>query len=88
MIDRIEGVGGLQPIKGPQGEKVEKSKGRSDEKDEVVTEAREMIAKLIEDIRNQPEVREALVEELKKALENGLYNVNPDVIAGKILEGG
>ena len=88
MIDRIEGVGGTQPIKGPQGGKVEKSKGKAKEKEEVITEAKDVVSKLIERIRSQPEVREKLVEDLKKALQSGLYSIDPEKIAEKILGGG
>ena len=88
MVDRIEGVGGLQPIKGPKGERVEKSKGKVEKSDEIRTESKAVLDDLMERIKNEPEVREKLVEELKRALENGLYRIDPDEIAKRMLEGG
>lgn len=44
--------------------------------------------KYIEMARNEiPEVRESLVEELRQAIEQGLYKIDPDKIAERMLGG-
>ncbi len=88
MIERIDGIGGIQPIKGPQGEKVEKSKGKIKDSEKVETKYAKEIASFMERIKEEPEVREKLVEELKELIDKGLYKIDVDAIARRILEGG
>jgi negative regulator of flagellin synthesis FlgM len=45
------------------------------------------ISNLDEMIRSTPDIHEARVEEVKKALESGTYNVKAEMIADKIIGG-
>ena len=86
MIERIDGIGGLHPVKGPQREKVEKSSGKIEERKEVQISGK--AAELLEKAREVPEIREKLVQELREALEKGMYRIDVDSIARKMMEGG
>ncbi len=86
MIEKIEGPGGVNPLKGPQSTNVEKLKGKVTKKDELILEGSIQLKDMIEAAKSSPDVREKLVEELKKAIEGGTYAVNVENIARKILE--
>ena len=86
MIERIEGSGGVNPLKGPQSTNVEKLKGKAVKKDELILEGSVQLKDMLEASKNSPDVREKLVEELRKAIEGGTYVVNVENIARKILE--
>ena len=80
MIEKIEGPGGVNPLKGPQSTNIEKLKGKTVKKDELI------LKDMLEASKNSPDIREKLVEELRKAIEGGTYVVNVENIARKILE--
>jgi len=86
VIERIEGPGGVNPLKGPQSTNVEKLKGKAVKKDELILEGSVQLKDMLEASKNSPDVREKLVEELRKAIEGGTYVVNVENIARKILE--
>ena len=86
MIERIEGPGGVNPLKGPQSANVEKLKGKAVKKDELILEGSVQLKDMLEASKNSPDVREKLVEELRKAIEGGTYVVNVENIARRILE--
>ncbi|MHC1568348.1 MAG: flagellar biosynthesis anti-sigma factor FlgM [Candidatus Syntropharchaeia archaeon] len=86
MIERIEGPGGANPLKGPQSANVEKLKGKAVKKDELILEGSVQLKDMLEASKNSPDVREKLVEELRKAIEGGTYVVNVENIARRILE--
>jgi len=85
VIEKIEGSGGVNPLKGPQGTNIEKLKGKKVKKDELILEDSIQLKDMLEISKNSPEIREKLVEELKKAIEGGTYIVNVENIARKIL---
>ncbi len=74
----------------PQHQKVtrasEESPNSDNDRIELSVRSRE-IMHLDEMIRSTPDVREAKVEQVRSAIENGTYNVKAEKIAEKILSG-
>ncbi len=87
MIEKIRGVGGPQSIKGVQGKKAEKSKGKKVEGESLNTEGRDFLNKIMEEARQIPDIREKLVEEMKRAVASGTYTVKLDEIVKRMLGG-
>jgi len=88
MIDKIGGVGGPDPLKGIYDKKAEKLK----KKVKVSGESLELSGKgflesVLEKSKEIPEVRQELVEQLKKAVESGDYVVDIKNIARRMLGG-
>jgi len=87
MVERVGGVGGLGPIReiGDKQKKVEKSKER--ERAEI-SSAKAEVEKVLEEAKRVSDVREKLVEEIRRAIESGDYVVDVEKIARKLLGGG
>ncbi|MBB6062529.1 negative regulator of flagellin synthesis FlgM [Thermosipho japonicus] len=83
-IKKIGGYGYIQGINSKNAEKVNRGKNG---KDKVDFSATLEIKKLFYESKNIPEVREKLVNELKQAIENGTFKIDPEKIARSILGG-
>lgn len=92
MIDRINRVGQMQQMqnvseaKGKEERRAERSVVKA-EPDSLVVQEGKRIAQYIQMAKEYPEVRQALVNALREAIENGTFKVDPGKIARKILEG-
>ncbi|HCF37881.1 MAG TPA: flagellar biosynthesis anti-sigma factor FlgM [Thermosipho africanus] len=82
-IKKIGGYGYIQGINSKNAEKINRKKNG---KDKVDFSATLEIKKLLYESKNIPEVREKLVNELKQAIENGTFKIDPEKIAKAILE--
>ncbi|MEJ5256915.1 MAG: flagellar biosynthesis anti-sigma factor FlgM [Fervidobacterium sp.] len=95
MIDKInklgvQGMQNLQEVKGKTEKDVEKSKVRKEDlkvSDQLIVEEGKRVAEYIEMAKTSSEVRTELVEQIKKAIEDGTFKVDVEKIAKKILEG-
>ena len=89
MIDKVGGAGGLGPIReiGDKQKKVEKSKGK-EKVDPLVPSKKVEVERVLEEAKKVPDIREELVQEIKKAIESGNYVVNVEEVAKKLLRGG
>jgi len=68
----------------PVAEKVEGGKGLPGDRISISSQTRDInLAKGV--IDNLPDVRENLIQEIKKTVDNGTYQVNLDKLAGKIV---
>jgi len=83
-IKKIGGYGYIQGINSKNAEKINRKKN---DKDKVDFSATLEIKKLLYESKNIPEVREKLVNELKQAIENGTFKIDPEKIAKAILGG-
>ncbi|MFN4200864.1 MAG: flagellar biosynthesis anti-sigma factor FlgM [Fervidobacterium gondwanense] len=94
MIDKInklgvQGMQNLQEVKGKTEKDVEKSKVRKEDlkvSDQLIVEEGKRVAEYIEMAKTSSEVRTELVEQIKKAIEDGTFKVDVEKIAKKILE--
>ncbi len=91
MIDRINNTNNISNIQKQnlvQG-KTKKSVEKLNEKEKEVISLSggKKFAELLEEAKNVPEVRTEIINELKNAIENGTFKVDPKNIAKKILEG-
>ncbi len=86
-MQEIGRVGGLPPSQQPLN--VEKTEKKTKSSDASVSAERSglpiNVIELIREARKTPEVREKLVEEIKKALDQNIYNIDPERIAKHIL---
>ncbi|MCD6450032.1 MAG: flagellar biosynthesis anti-sigma factor FlgM [Thermotogaceae bacterium] len=88
MIDKIKGVGGPDPLKGVYDKKVEKYKGKSKvERESLELSGKGFLESVLEKSEEIPEVRQELVEQLKKAIESGNYVVDVKNIVKRMLGG-
>ncbi|MGQ9856626.1 MAG: flagellar biosynthesis anti-sigma factor FlgM [Fervidobacterium sp.] len=95
MIDKInklavQGMQNLQEVKGKTEKDVEKSKVRKEDlkvSDQLIVEEGKRVAEYIEMAKTSSQVRTELVEQIKKAIEDGTFKVDIEKIAKKILEG-
>jgi negative regulator of flagellin synthesis FlgM len=89
MVEKIGGVGGLGPIReiGESQKKVEKSKGKK-ELEKLSPSTRGEVEKVLEEAKKLPDIRQELVEDIKKAIESGNYVIDVENIARKLLKGG
>ncbi len=80
---------GMQRVESPQKtEQSVKSGGAYSETDRLELSLRPReIAHLNELIQSVPDVREQKIEQIRRALENGTYNVKAEKIAEKIIGG-
>ncbi|MGJ8454849.1 flagellar biosynthesis anti-sigma factor FlgM [Pseudothermotoga sp. U03pept] len=86
-MQEIGRVGGLPPSQQPLNvEKTEKKTKSSDASASAERSGSPInVIELIREARETPEVREKLVEEIKKALDQNIYNIDPERIAKHIL---
>jgi len=87
MIDKIRGVGGPQPLKGLEGKREEKSKGKKVEGEKLSTESRPFIDRVMEEARKLEDIRQELVVQLREAIKSGDYVVKVEEIVKKLLGG-
>jgi negative regulator of flagellin synthesis FlgM len=89
MVEKIGGVGGLGPIReiGESQKKVEKSKGKK-ELEKLSPSIKGEVEKVLEEAKKLPDIRQELVEDIKKAIESGDYVIDVGNIAKKLLKGG
>ncbi len=89
MVERVGGVGGPNPMRdvGEKQKKIEKSK-REIQKEELSSTIKGEVEKILEESGKVPDVREELVQEIRKAVESGNYIVDVENIAKKLLRGG
>ncbi len=91
MIDRINNTNNINNIRNQnliQGKtKKNTEKLNEKEKEVIILSGGKKFAELLEEAKNVPEVRNELINELKNAIENGTFKVDPKNIAKKILEG-
>lgn len=80
---------GVQRLESPQPSKrALKSGGESSDSDRLELSVRGLeISHLNELIQSTPDIREAKVEQVRRELERGTYNVKAEKIAEKIIEG-
>ncbi|MEJ5230159.1 MAG: flagellar biosynthesis anti-sigma factor FlgM [Pseudothermotoga sp.] len=86
-MQEIGRVGGLPPSQ--QSLNTEKTEKKSRSSDASASTERSgspiNVIELIKGAKETPEVREKLVEEIKKALDQNVYNIDPERIAKHIL---
>ena len=88
MVERVGGVGGLGPIRdiGDRQRKVEKSKGKV-EGEKLSPTVKGEVERILDEASKVPDIRQELVEEIRKAIESGNYVVDVERIAKKLLGG-
>lgn len=85
-MQEIGKIGGPVPFQQPGS--VEKTEKKTRSEPPVSAERSSTyinIAELIKSAKETPEVREKLVEEIKKAIEQNIYNVDPERVSKHIL---
>ncbi|HOJ87408.1 MAG TPA: flagellar biosynthesis anti-sigma factor FlgM [Pseudothermotoga sp.] len=85
-MQEIGKIGGPAPIQQPSS--IEKTEKKSRPESSVSTERSGTlinVAELIKTARESPEVRQQLVEEIKRAIEQNVYNIDPERVAKHIL---
>ncbi|WP_041081807.1 flagellar biosynthesis anti-sigma factor FlgM [Thermotoga profunda] len=85
-MQEIGKVGGPVPFQQPSS--VEKTEKKTKSESLASTERSGTfinIAELIKGAKEAPEVREKFVEEIKKAIEQNIYNIDPERVAKHIL---
>lgn len=86
-MQEIGRIGGLPPSQ--QSLNTEKTEKKSRSSDASASTERSgspiNVIELIKGAKETPEVREKLVEEIKKALDQNVYNIDPERIARHIL---
>ncbi len=88
MIDKIRGIGGPDPLKGIYDKKAEKLKRKVKvEGESLELSGKNFLESVLEKSKEIPEVREELVEQLKKAIESGDYVVDIKNIVRRMLGG-
>ncbi len=88
MIEKIRGIGGPEPIKkGELEKKAEKYKRESLKGESVEKSSTPLVEKAMEYVKRVEDVREELVEEIKRAMEAGKYIVDIEKVAKRMLGG-
>jgi len=86
----IDGIGPIRPTQGGKGIEPS-SKEKLKEKEKIRSESLEVgetkkVEELVRMARDSEEIRTELVEQLREALEKGIYVVDAERLARKILE--
>lgn len=83
-MQEINGVGRPfqihQPVPGEKTERKSRTEGESVRVGEKLN-----ISELLREAKESPEVREKLVEQLRAAIEQGIYTIDPERIAKHIM---
>lgn len=88
--DKLNNVGGVQrpdvPREKAQVEKPEAPEAAAKKDQVTVSDKAKEIAKLKAEVNDMPEIRADRVEEVKKAIDAGTYNVKGEAVAGKLIK--
>ena len=88
MIEEIRGIGGPNHPKGIYGKKAEKFKRRLKlERESLEISGKAFVQSVLKKSREVPEIRQKLVEQLKRAIESGDYVVDVKNMARRMLGG-
>lgn len=87
--DKLNNVGNVQRPDVPReksAEKPEAVEGAAKNDQVTVSEKAKEIAKLKAEVNKIPEIRADRVDEVKKAIDAGTYNVKGEAVAGKLIK--
>ncbi|HBT39692.1 MAG: Putative anti-sigma-28 factor, FlgM [Thermotoga sp. 50_1627] len=83
-MQEINGVGRPSQIQQPAPPEKTERKPRT-EGESLKVEEKLNVVELLKEAKETPEVREKLVEQLKNAIEQGIYTIDPERIAKHIM---